>query len=146
MGETRHILRKEFKKHKPSAVVDGFIEWMQDMKVEQEKNDALFKQEDGDRVNDFLHAIEFEKDNKKRAVIATEIHRSRKKRRVAKDRARALKPIREFVLDTSNKYFFKRLRKLQADLKKEEDYQAGEREYHPRVQDEVEVKEGNNTP
>lgn len=136
MRDTRHELRQLLAKYPPSMVVEGFLEWMSDKKVEQEKADEVFRQEDGDRVTDFLHRFEFETDNKKRAVIATELHQSRKKRRAAKDVARALKPIMKFMTETSNKYVIKQLRSLQYSLKKEEDFQAGEREYKLRVKDE----------
>lgn len=136
MKDTRHELRELLAKYDPSMVVDGFIGWMYDKEAEQEKADEVFRTEDGDRVTDFLHRFEFETDNKKRSIIATELHHSRKRRRVAKDVARALKPITKFLTDTANKYVIKQLRKLQADLKKEEDFQAGEREYKLRVKDE----------
>lgn len=135
MTKRESTLIDVLRQHPPSIVVGAFVDWLSEMKDEQEKADALFKQEDGERVTDFLHALEFESDCKKRAVIATQIHASRLKRRASKDKATALKPIREFILDTSNKYFFKRLRKLQTDLLSQEEYLAGEREYKPRVKD-----------
>ena len=134
----RHTLLEQFKVEKPSVVVSAFIEWLQVMKDEQEDADATFKLEDGERVKDFLHALEFEDDAKKRALIATQVHKSRKARRVAKDKARLLRPIKFFVTDTSNKYFFKRLKTLRDDLRTEEEYQGSERTYKPRAQEKTE--------
>lgn len=134
MGNSRHTLSAEMRKHKPSVVVGEFLAWLDDRNTEWEKHDGIFRQEDGPKVEDFLHAIEFEADAKKRAVIATECHRSRKKRRAAKDVVALLRPVREFMTDTSNKYYLKRMRKLYSDLKHQEEYLEGERTYKPRAQ------------
>ena len=117
---------------KASSVVDSFLTWLEDAKDDQEKAWTTVETEDK-RVQDFLHEMEFEKDRKKRSLIATRLHYSRVKRRAAKDRAEELKPIRDFVSDVSNKGYLKRLKKLQCDMKAAEDRHAGERIYKPRV-------------
>lgn len=116
-----------------SEVIRQFIDWMTE-KVEQwEKAEETFLAEDGDKVVDFLHEFEFEKSSKKRAVIATRFHKSRVKRRAAKDIATKLKPLKNFAADASNRGYIKRLKKLEADLKSQEDHVYGERIYKPRA-------------
>lgn len=126
---------------KPSEVVKSFIDWLTEKKAEQEEAYKTFIAEDGDKVKDFLHELEFEVNNKRRAVIATKIHNSRKKRRIAKDVSTLLKPVKEFTSDATNRGFVKRLKKLQADLKSQEDFLESDRVYKPRAQQE-EGKDG----
>ena len=136
MTKRESTLIDVLRQHPPSIVVGAFVDWLSEMKDEQEKADEIFRREDGPRVQDFLHEFEFENSAKKRAIIATRCHKSRMLRRNVKDKMTALKPIKEFVTNSENKYFFKRLRKLQTDLLSQEEYLAGEREYKPRVKDE----------
>lgn len=117
---------------KPSEIVRDFLNWLTDMQFEQEEAWEIVRTED-DRVQDFLHEIEFEASSKKRTLIDTRLHSSRLKRRAAKDKAYMLKPIREFIADATNRGFIKRLKKLQGDLKAAEDYILSDRTYKPRV-------------
>ena len=118
----------------PSEVVQTFLDWLGEMQAEQAKCWEVVETEDS-KVQDFLHEIEFESNSKKRALIDTRLHTSRVNRRAAKDRAIALKPIKEFIADATNRGFIKRLKKLQSDLKAQEEYLAGERTYKPRAKD-----------
>ena len=93
-------------------------------------------------LNSFLHEIEFESNSKKRALIDTSLHNSRVERRQAKDKAKALKPIKDFIGDASNRGFIKRLKRLQSDLQAEEDFLSSERVYKPRAKEET--ADGNN--
>ena len=126
----------------PSEVVQGFLDWLGMMTAEQEQAAAVFLAED-DRLLDFVHAIEFEADGKKRSVIDTQLHKSRVVRREAKDKATLLKPIRDFVNDASNKAFLKRLRRLKSDLESKEEYIDSDRKYKPRGKDPVGLDEHN---
>lgn len=118
----------------PSEVVQTFLDWLGEMQAEQATCWEVVEIEDS-KVQDFLHEIEFESNSKKRALIDTRLHTSRVTRRAAKDRAIALKPIKEFIADATNRGFIKRLKKLQSDLKAQEEYLAGERTYKPRAKD-----------
>lgn len=124
-----------FQGMKPSQVVKSFLDWLSEMKDEQADAWEIVLKEDA-KVQDFLHEIEFEPSSKKRSLIDTRFHNSRVKRRVAKDKAKVLKPIKDFVADATNRNYIKRLKKLQSDLKAEEDYVNGERVYKPRVSEE----------
>lgn len=117
---------------KPSETVQTFLDWLSDMQAEQEAAWEIVVTEDA-KVQDYLHEIEFETDRKKRSGISTRLHRSRVERRTAKDKAAALKPIKDFIGDATNRGFIRRLKKLQMDLKAIEDFQAGDRVYKPRV-------------
>lgn len=129
-----------FQGMKPSQVVKSFLDWLSEMKDEQADAWEIVLKEDA-KVQDFLHEIEFEPSSKKRSLIDTRFHNSRVKRRVAKDKAKVLKPIKDFVADATNRNYIKRLKKLQSDLKAEEDYVSGERVYRPRVSED---SNGNN--
>ena len=129
--------RAEYYRLPPSQVVRYFLDWLKDMEEEQEEAWEIVTTED-DRVQDFLHEIEFEGSSKKRSLIDTRFHNSRVKRREAKDKSKALKPVRDFVADATNRGFIKRLKKLQTDLKAIEDFQASDRIYKPRVRDKEE--------
>ena len=135
MGTTKKqqpTLRDCYYTQKPSQVVKHFLDWLEDMRDEQEKAWNVVITEDS-KVQDFLHEIELEPSSKKRSPIDTRFHNSRVKRRAAKDKAQCLKPIKDFVADATNRGFIKRLKKLQGDLKAEEDFVSSERVYKPRV-------------
>ena len=126
---------------RPSEIVQTFIDWLSRMQEEQEEAWQIVLREDI-KVQDFLHEIEFEGNSKKRALIDTRLHNSRVERRQAKDKAKALKPIKDFIGDASNRGFIKRLKRLQSDLQAEEDFLASERVYKPRAREET--ADGNN--
>ena len=119
---------------KPSEVVQSFLDWLSQMKDEQAEAWEVVVKEDA-KVQDFLHEIELEPNGKKRSLIDTRFHNSRVKRRAAKDKAKMLKPIKEFVADATNHGFIKRLKKLQTDLRAEEEFVESERVYKPRVKE-----------
>lgn len=123
---------------KPSKVIQSFLDWLAEMRDEQEAAWETVKKED-EKVQDFLHEIEFEKSSKKRALIDTRLHNSRVARRAAKDKSSALKPITVFVGDVTNRGFIKRMKKLQYDLKEQEDFLASERVYKPRAQEQERI-------
>ena len=126
---------------RPSEIVQTFIDWLSRMQEEQEEAWQIVLREDS-KVQDFLHEIEFEGKSKKRALIDARLHNSRVERRQAKDKAKALKPIKDFIGDASNRGFIKRLKRLQSDLQAEEDFLASERVYKPRAREET--ADGNN--
>ena len=118
-----------------SDVVQAFLDWLSETKDKQEKSWQIVIEEDS-KVQDFLHEMEFEPSNKKRAVISTRLHDSRVKRRSAKDTSKLLKPVTDFVRDATNRNLIKMMKQLRTDLKSVEDYVFGERTYKPRGGDE----------
>jgi hypothetical protein len=84
------------------------------------------------KLQDFLHAIEFEENCKERSKITTRWHISRNKRRAAKDRSIEFERAAKFYTDKSNKPFFDKLRSMVKDQKEEEEWLKSERVYYPR--------------
>lgn len=119
-----------FEGYKESEVIQCFLQWMEERKAEQDREWNVVVAEDS-KVQDFLHEMEFEEDEQKRAEISKRLHESRVKRRKAKDRATLLKPLMLFASDANNRGYIKRLMKLEADIKFQEDYQESERYYIP---------------
>ena len=114
-----------------SEVVGAFLDWLKEMEELQKSSWDIVLAED-DKIQDFLHEFEFESNNKKRAVIATRLHKSRVIRRNAKDTSKLLKPVTEFMREISNRNLSRLLNKMRGDLKAAEDFVHGEREYKPR--------------
>lgn len=117
-----------------SEVFKAFMNWLTDMDELQKKSWQTVIDEDA-KVQDYLHQIEFEPQNKKRSVICTRFHNSRVKRREAKDTSQRLKPLADFVKEAKVRNFIKLMKTTQEALKKEEDFVNGERVYKPRGKD-----------
>lgn len=117
-----------------SEVFKAFMNWLTDMDELQKKSWQTVIDEDA-KVQDYLHQIEFEPQNKKRSVICTKFHNSRVKRREAKDTSQRLKPLADFVKEAKVRNLIKLMKTTQEALKKEEDFVNSERVYKPRVQE-----------
>ena len=114
-----------------SEVFKAFLNWLTDMDELQKKSWQTVVDEDA-KVQDYLHQIEFEPQNKKRSVICTRFHNSRVKRREAKDISQKLKPLADFAKEAKVRNLIKLMKTTQEALKKEEDFVYGERVYKPR--------------
>lgn len=121
-----------------SEVVGAFLDWLKWADELQKSSWEIVIAEDA-KNQDFFHEFEFESNNKKRAVIATRLHKSRVRRREAKDTSKKLKPVSDYVKEATARSHIKHLKKMAMDLKKEEDWVRSEREYKPRS------KEGDTT-
>jgi hypothetical protein len=106
-----HDLLRLMRNADASDVAQAFLDWLQEMRDLQEKSWQTVIDEDN-KVQDFLHEMEFEPNSKKRAVIATKLHESRCKRRVAKDISKKLKPLTDFVKEATNRSMIKLLKKM----------------------------------
>ena len=120
---------------KASDVVGAFLDWLSEMKDKQEKSWQIVVDEDS-KVQDFLHEMEFESNNKRRAVISTRLHDSRVKRRIAKDTSKLLKPVTDFVKEATNRNLIKLMKQMRSDLKSAEEFVFSQREYKKRGKDE----------
>lgn len=116
---------------KPSDVIQAFLDYMVNCQKEYQAACTEMWNEDK-KVQNFLHAIEFEKNCKERSKITTLWHISRNKRRAAKDKSLELERIAKFYSDKANKPFFDKLRSMVKDQKEEEKWLEGERVYYPR--------------
>lgn len=119
---------------KASDVVGAFLDWLSEMKDKQEKSWQIVVDEDS-KVQDFLHEMEFESNNKRRAVISTRLHDSRVKRRVSKDTSKLLKPVTDFVKEATNRNLIKLMKQMRSDLKSAEEFVFSQREYKKRGKD-----------
>lgn len=130
-GKPEEPLIDIMKSRNASEVVGAFMDWLKWADELQKASWQIVVDEDA-KNQDFLHEFEFEKDNKKRAVIATRLHNSRVRRREAKDISKELKPVSDFIKEATARNHIKLLKKCYSDLKKEEEYIHSERVYKPR--------------
>lgn len=117
-----------------SDVFRSFLDWLTDMDELQKRSWETVIEEDA-RIQDFLHEFEFEKNNKKRTPIGTRLHRSRCKRRDAKDKVKLYKPITDFMKEATTRNFFKLMKKTMGELKSAEEFVYSDRVYKPRGKD-----------
>lgn len=117
---------------KPSEIIQDFIEQLKAWSDEYDACKAIVSEEDG-KIQDFLHGLEFQDAAKERSKIATIIHISRERRRIAKDRMELLDRVVMFFRKEQTKLFMKTLKILIADQQREEVRKAGKRTYTPRT-------------
>lgn len=115
----------------PSVILQEFLDYLTDCKKQYKEAQAVMQKEDSKR-QDFVHAIEFENNCKKRSKIATQEHLSRKRRRAAKDKVLKLEKIVKFTESERNKAFINALKGLVKEQKNTEDYLKSDRIYKPR--------------
>ncbi len=84
------------------------------------------------RLQDFLHAIEFEPTAKGRSKITTKLHKSRQERRRQKDTVEELEELVKFFQEPQHKKTLDQMTQLLGRIRKVEKYHA-ERQYRPRV-------------
>lgn len=118
---------------KPSQVVQSFLDWLADVKEDQEHNWNIVTKEDGDRLTDLIHEVEFSDGEEKLLEVAKRFQESRLERRAAKDRAKALKPVKDYADDATCKAHIKRLNRLVKDLQQVEEFLGSDRIYKPRA-------------
>lgn len=115
----------------PSDVLQEFLDYLESCRTEYETAKADMEKEDA-KKQDFLHSLEFEDNCKKRSIIATQAHLSRKKRRASKDKVERLEKVVVFMSSERNKPFLKTIRGLIKEQKRTEEYLNSERVYKLR--------------
>lgn len=126
---------------KPSDVIQAYLDWLTEMKAEQERNWEIVTREDGGKLTDLIHEMEFKDGDADLLEVAKRFHDSRIERRIAKDRAKSLKPIKDYMDDATCKAHIKRLTRLVKDLQAAEQfYEGDDRIYKPRSADKAEEK------
>lgn len=117
-----------------SEQIKAFMDFVEDSrKVYNLSLEAMKKEEK--KLQDFLHAIEFEPNAKERSKICTKLHQSRKARRAYKDLVETNEPIvRFFFQDSQNKKTLDKMTQLLGEVRKVEKYHR-ERQYYPRVKE-----------
>lgn len=88
------------------------------------------------KLQDFLHAIEFESSSKERSKICTKLHRSRRDRRHYKDMVEEYEEIVKFFQEPQHKKTMDQMTNLLGRVRKVEKYHR-ERQYFPRVKEDV---------
>ena len=136
--KTQHYeLTAIMKEMNASDVFRSFLDWLTDMDELQKRSWDTVVNED-EKIQDFLHEFEFEGNNKKRTPIGTRLHKSRVKRREAKDRVKLYKPITDFVKEATTRNLIKLMRKTMGELKAAEEFVYSERVYKPRGKEDAE--------
>lgn len=120
----------------PSRVIEAFLDWMAECEKEYKEAKEEVKTEDL-RLVDLVHEMEFAGGRDERNRIATKLHHSRCYRRERKDRVQLLEPIQKFLADPKTRETINRMKAMKGQLKKTEEYLAGERTYTHRVEDDM---------
>lgn len=116
-----------------SEEIKRFIDFVGDSKKLYSVYQDELAREDK-KVQDFLHAIEFEKSAKERSKICTKLHISRQNRRKYKDIVEEREEIVKFFQDPQHKKTLDQMTQLLGRVRKVEKYHA-ERTYYPRVKE-----------
>lgn len=116
-----------------SEEIKRFLDFVEDSKkLHSVYQEALVREDK--KVQDFLHAIEFEKSAKERSKICTKLHISRQNRRKCKDVVEEREEIVRFFSDPQHQKTLNQLTQLLGKVRKIEKYHA-DRTYFPRVKD-----------
>ena len=116
---------------KPSEVIQNFLDYFSTCQGLYEAAKRAMEMEDA-KKQDFIHALEFERNSKERSKIATQMHLSRNRRRKAKDKVLEMEKIVKFINSEKNKPFLRALKGLIKEQQSTEEYLEGERIYKPR--------------
>lgn len=122
----------ERKEEKPSEVIVNFLDWLKQCQTDYEASKAIVNEEDM-KQQDFWHMLEFEEKSEARSKTATIIHKSRVRRREAKNQVELLEKVVQFSRNERSKQFFQTLKTLVRDQRIEEERLSGKRTYNPRT-------------
>lgn len=118
---------------RPGEVIAAFLKFLETAKQEYESVYAAVGAEDN-KVQTFLHDLEFAPDRNERNRIATRLQKSRQARRKAKDRVQLYENVYKFCTDKQGQNLIKALEHLQKDQATMENYLFGERKFKKRVE------------
>ena len=117
----------------PSEQLKQFLDFIDESRRLHAISVGGMKEEDK-KVQDFLHAIEFESSSKERSKICTKLHNSRTERRKHKDIVEEREEIVKFFADPQHKKTLDQMTQLLGRVRKIEKYHT-DRSYVPRVKD-----------
>lgn len=116
-----------------SEKIKAFLDFVEESrKVYNLSLEGMKKEEK--KLQDFLHAIEFEPNSKERSKICTKLHQSRKDRRRYKDLVELYEPVVQFFQEPQNKKTLDRMTQLLGSVRRVEKYHR-ERTYTPKVKE-----------
>ena len=116
-----------------SNEIKSFLDFVQ-RSTQEYKTACETVEKENRRLQDFLHAIEFEEHAKERSKICTKFRESRKQRRISKDTMEELEPLVKFFQEPNHKRTLDKMTQLLGEVRKVEKYHAN-RHYCPRVDD-----------
>ena len=116
-----------------SEEIKRFLDFLDESRRTYDMAMESMKQEDK-KLQDFLHAVEFEVSAKERSKICTKLHKSRNDRRRYKDIVEEREDLVRFFQDPQHKKTLEQLRQLLGRVRKVERYHA-DRTYTPRVKE-----------
>lgn len=117
---------------KPSEMIGDFLKFLEGASSEYKAAYAAVGAEDN-KVQTFLHDIEFAPNQAERNKIVTKLQQSRRARRKAKDKAQLYEKVHTLYTDKQFASLLKALRRLQNEQATTEKYLFGEREFKKRV-------------
>lgn len=117
----------------PSERISEFLDWLKECQNIFDEAVAVVENE-SDKEQDFLHAMEFETNGNKLAKIAREMHESRVTRRKAKEVVEKYNKLVKFTRNETNKKFIGQFKGLVREIKADEERLALPRRYHPRTE------------
>lgn len=118
---------------KPSETLNEFLRFLETAEDEYKSAYADVGAEDN-KLQTFLHDMEFAPNQAERNKIATKLQQSRRNRRKAKDRVQLYEKLHELYTDKQYANLLKALRRLQNDQVTREKYLYGNREFKKRVE------------
>ncbi|MCI5996115.1 MAG: hypothetical protein MRZ45_09280 [Blautia sp.] len=116
-----------------SEEIERFLNFVDESRSTHDMAIESMKREEK-KLQDFLHAIEFEASAKERSKVCTKLHRSRNDRRRYKDIVEEREDLVKFFQDPQHKKTLEQLRQLLGRVRKVERYHA-DRTYIPRVKE-----------
>ena len=116
-----------------SEKIKAFLDFVEENRKVHDMALESMKREEK-KLQDFLHAIEFEPNAKERSKICTKLHQSRRARRGYKDLVEVSDPIVRFFQDPQHKRTLDKMTQLLGEVRKVEKYHR-ERQYYPRVKE-----------
>lgn len=117
---------------RPSETIGDFLKFLEDAGGEYRAAYTGVGAEDN-KLQTFLHDMEFAPSQKERNKIATKLQQSRRARRKAKDRVKLYENIHILYTDKQYANLIKALRRLQNEQAEVEKYLFGSREFKKRV-------------
>lgn len=117
---------------RPSETVGDFLKFLEAASSGYKSAYAEVGAEDN-KLQTFLHDMEFAPDQKERNKIATKLQQSRRARQKAKDRVQLYENIHNLYTDKQYANLIKALRRLQSEQAATEKYLFGNREFKKRV-------------
>ncbi|MDE6995259.1 MAG: hypothetical protein K2P41_12690 [Lachnospiraceae bacterium] len=117
---------------RPSETIGDVLKFLEDAGGEYRAAYAGVGAEDN-KLQTFLHDMEFAPSQKERNKIATKLQQSRRARRKAKDRVKLYENIHILYTDKQYANLIKALRRLQNEQAAVEKYLFGSREFKKRV-------------